>query len=93
MADGVLGASFRDPSGFVFSRGGVLYRQVNRVHAAHYERMMGSGLYRDLVARGLLIPHEESPEAAPHSANRDARRLPSNHSNRNSAASSVCGQS
>jgi len=65
MADGVLGASFRDPSGFVFSRDGVVHRQVNRVHAAHYERLMGSGLYADLVARGLLIPHAEAPEVAP----------------------------
>ena len=26
-----LGASFRDPSGFLFTRDGVLYRQVNIV--------------------------------------------------------------
>ena len=65
-ADGRLGASFRDPSGFVFSRGGVLYRQVNRSYAAHYDRLVASGLYADLVARGLLVAHEEvdaAPEA------------------------------
>ena len=58
MADGVLGASFRDPSGFVFSRGGVLHRQVNRVHAPHYERLMGSGLYADLVAQLPAVERE-----------------------------------
>jgi hypothetical protein len=64
-ADGVLGASFRDPSGFLFSRGGVLYRQVNRGYAEHYDRLVASGLAADLVARGLLIAHDEVPDVAP----------------------------
>jgi hypothetical protein len=68
MHDGVLGASFRDPSGFVFSRDGVLYRQVNRSWAPHYQRLMASGLYRELVERGLLIPHQEVPGAPPEAA-------------------------
>lgn len=62
-----LGASFRDPSGFLFSRGGILYRQVNQAYAAEYDRLMTSGLYEKLVKARLLIPHEEVdiPPAAP----------------------------
>ena len=54
-----IGASFRDPSGFLFSRGGILYRQVNQLYAEHYDRLMSSKLYAKLVEAGLLIPHEE----------------------------------
>jgi len=59
MTDGTLGASFRDPSGFVFEREGVLYRQVNRSYAADYDRLLSSGLCDALVERGLLIAHDE----------------------------------
>lgn len=52
-------ASFRDPSGFLFSRGGILYRQINRSYADDYSRLMESGLYDRLVKAGLLIPHVE----------------------------------
>ncbi len=57
--DGQLAASFRDPSGFLFSSGGVLYRQVNRAYEQEYTRLMESGLYEKLVKAGLLIPHVE----------------------------------
>jgi hypothetical protein len=57
--DEVLGASFRDPSGFLFYRQGVLYRQVNLVYREHYDRLMSSKLYAKLVYEGLLIPHQE----------------------------------
>jgi len=52
-------ASFRDPSGFLFQRDGVLYRQVNLVYRDDYDRLMDSGLYRALVDDDLLIPHRE----------------------------------
>jgi hypothetical protein len=55
-----LEASFRDPSGFLFTRDGVLYRQVNQIYAEDYARLMDSGLYARLVKAGLLIPHAES---------------------------------
>jgi hypothetical protein len=58
-----LGASFRDPSGFLFTRGGVLYRQVNQAYAGDYTRLMESGLYEKLVKAGLLVPHAETKEA------------------------------
>jgi len=57
--NGQLSASFRDPSGFLFSRGGVLYRQVNRAYEKEYARLIESGLYDKLVKAGLLIPHVE----------------------------------
>lgn len=52
-------ASFRDPSGFLFEREGQLYRQVNAGYQTQYEHLMNSGLYRDLTAAGLLVPHQE----------------------------------
>ena len=56
---GQLAASFRDPSGFLFSRDGVLYRQVNHKYEQEYVRLMESGLYEKLVKAGLLIAHVE----------------------------------
>jgi ribosomal protein L11 methylase PrmA len=55
-----LSASFRDPSGFLFTDGGILYRQINRVYEKDYARLMESGLYEKLVKAGLLIPHVET---------------------------------
>lgn len=52
-------ASFRDPSGFLFSRSGILYRQINHSYADDYSCLMESGLYDKLVKAGLLIPHAE----------------------------------
>ncbi|MDP2776831.1 MAG: hypothetical protein Q8O48_04260 [Anaerolineales bacterium] len=57
-----LPASFRDPSGFLFSRNGVLYRQINRAYERDYARLIDSGLYERLVKAGLLIPHVESDQ-------------------------------
>ncbi len=54
-----LPSSFRDPSGFLFRRDGVLLRQVNQVYRAAYDQFMGSGLYPALVDARFLVPHEE----------------------------------
>jgi len=51
-------ASFRDPSGFLFKRGGSIYRQVNAIYKDNYDQLMTSGLYEALVNAGLLIPHD-----------------------------------
>jgi hypothetical protein len=59
MSSDQLGASFRDPSGFLFTRDDVLYRQVNQSYAPEYNRLMESGLYEKLVKVGLLISHTE----------------------------------
>src|ERR1041384_7289960 len=62
-ASGQLSASFRDPSGFLFSRNGILYRQINRAYAEDYARLMNSGLYEKLIKANLLIPHVETDQA------------------------------
>jgi len=55
----VLPSSFRDPSGFLFTRDGTIYRQVNSGSAEDYDHLMRSGLYESLVKSDLLVPHEE----------------------------------
>ena len=47
--------SFRDPSGFVFVRDGVLYRQVNRPYERDLALLRESGLHDALTADGLLV--------------------------------------
>ena len=54
-----LGASFRDPSGFMFNIDGVPYRQINHQYQEHYEFLMESGLYETLINNGYLVPHQE----------------------------------
>lgn len=64
MIDKLLGASFRDPSGFMFTRNGVLYRQINECYASDYALLVESGLYAELVRRELLVAHEEVNEGS-----------------------------
>jgi ribosomal protein L11 methylase PrmA len=52
-------ASFRDPSGFVFRRDGILYRQVQRAAASDWNAFASSGLYAGLVADRLIVEHTE----------------------------------
>ncbi|MFT4519401.1 MAG: ribosomal protein L11 methylase PrmA [Halioglobus sp.] len=54
-----LSSSFRDPSGFIFSHAGMIYRQINSSFAESYDAFMASGLYEKLVSRELLVSHEE----------------------------------
>jgi SAM-dependent methyltransferase len=51
-------ASFRDPSGFVFGRDGVLYRQVNNVFAEEWEATLDAGILRRWQEGGRLVGHE-----------------------------------
>jgi ribosomal protein L11 methylase PrmA len=51
--------SFRDPSGFVFKKDGVFYRQVNEIYRENYDQLMTSGLYSELTESGLMIKHKE----------------------------------
>jgi ribosomal protein L11 methylase PrmA len=51
-------ASFRDPSGFLFKRGGSIYRQVNTAYKENFDYLTTSGLYEALVNEQLLIPHD-----------------------------------
>ena len=58
-ADGPLGASFRDPGGFLFRHGWRLLRQVNAACADDLALLHTSGLYDTLLAKNLIIPHAE----------------------------------
>ena len=51
--------SFRDPSGFVYTRDGTLYRQVNTGFRGAFEGFLASGLYDELARDRLLVPHEQ----------------------------------
>ncbi|HEY6503003.1 MAG TPA: class I SAM-dependent methyltransferase [Chitinophagaceae bacterium] len=55
-------SSYRDPSGFIFEKDGVLYRQVNSSFKEHFDHFIQSGCYEKLVTKGLLVPHERIEE-------------------------------
>ncbi|MFP4642249.1 MAG: SAM-dependent methyltransferase [Chloroflexota bacterium] len=65
----IVPSSFRDPSGFLFRRDGLLYRQVNNTYKEEYDKLIGSGLYEVLTKEGLLISHEEVSIESPDPAN------------------------
>lgn len=65
--------SFRDRSGFVFFRDGQIFRQINREYAGTYEKLVNSGLYRELVKRNMLVEHEEA--AATQALSDDAYKI------------------
>lgn len=52
-------ASYRDNSGFVFRHNGIVYRYVQPVYQPHYDQLMSSGLYDELVKQNRLIAHQE----------------------------------
>lgn len=78
MSDRDVPGSFRDPSGFLFLRDEVLYRQVNVRYRADYDLLMNCGLYGELVKSELLISHEEidTPPPRPSSAYKVLRPNP-----------------
>ncbi len=67
MKTETVSSSFKDPSGFLYYRDGVLLRQVNHRYQADYDRLMQSGLYESLTGEQLLIPHEETDLSAAYS--------------------------
>jgi len=70
-------SSFRDPAGCVFRENGEIYRQVNLVYKLHYDWLLQSGLYQALIAKNLLIAHEEIElvkEDAPQTKSADDNR-------------------
>ena len=71
MASSVrTGSSFRDPSGFLFTRGGVLYRQVNRSYRPTYDRLIR---FRPLPRAG----RRRRTDPALHRPRRSGRQLDS----------------
>jgi ribosomal protein L11 methylase PrmA len=69
-------ASFRDPAGFLYLQGGVLYRHVASRFAADYDHLLSSGLYDTLTRSGRLVPHEEVPPEPGSAAHRVLRPDP-----------------
>lgn len=55
--------SFRDPAGFIYSIGDTIYRQINKSGAKDYDLFMSSGLYKELIAKKLLVSHREVSNA------------------------------
>ena len=53
MAEQEIPGSFRDPSGFLYTKDGTLYRQVNPCYQEDYDRLMSGGLYEALVERDI----------------------------------------
>lgn len=54
-----IGASFRDPAGFIFKHNDTIFRQINPRGAEEYDLLMNSGLYKSLTKKGYLIEHTE----------------------------------
>lgn len=63
MKDGPLGNSFRDPSGFVYRKNGIIYRQLNDCCRDVWGQFISSGLCENLIKSGDLISHEPIPDA------------------------------
>lgn len=57
----VVPSSFRDPSGVLFWKDGMLHCQVSAIYRANYDHLMEVGLHDSLVDAGLLVPREEVP--------------------------------
>ncbi|MFO1540950.1 MAG: methyltransferase, partial [Chloroflexota bacterium] len=55
--------SWRDPSGFVYRRDGVVLRQIASAFAPEWEAYLASGLHARLVARGMVLPFADAPLA------------------------------
>lgn len=53
-----LPSSYRDPSGFVFEKEGILYRQVNAFFQNDFEKFISSGCYEKLVKEGFIVKHK-----------------------------------
>lgn len=55
-------SSYRDPSGFVFFKNGILYRQVNKVFQNDFDFFIDSGLYTRLIDKRFLVSHQTVSE-------------------------------
>lgn len=58
-----LPSSYRDNDGFVFEQDGKIYRRIQPGYEPHYDRLMNSDLYDELVKNGKLIAHAEATAA------------------------------
>lgn len=62
MIEGPAGNSFRDPSGFVYRKHGIIYRQINRCYQPTWKKFISCGLYDELAGSLRLIPHQVAKE-------------------------------
>jgi hypothetical protein len=61
-------SSFRDPASGVFLLDGVVHRHVRAAGVAHLDALHSSGLYDNLTAAGVLVPHEDVTASHAHMA-------------------------
>ena len=52
-------ASFRDPSGYIFTENGVIKRSILPIYFEQYKSLSDTGFFNKLFQNGLLIPHQE----------------------------------
>jgi putative effector of murein hydrolase LrgA (UPF0299 family) len=57
-------SSYKDPSGFIYSKDGKMFRQINASYKRQYDHLMTSGLYDELIRKKLLVSHEEVKAAS-----------------------------
>lgn len=53
-------ASFRDPSGYIFTDGEVLRRSISPIYFKQYNALKDQGVFDSLIKNKLLIPHTET---------------------------------
>lgn len=55
----VESSSFRDLDSQVYKINGIIYRQINPSGHLDYQHLMESGLYKALIDKKMVIPHQE----------------------------------
>ncbi len=56
--------SFRDPSGAVYLGENCVYRTINQCYAEQWEQIKKTGFFESALAKKLIIPFEETDNAA-----------------------------
>jgi hypothetical protein len=54
-------SSYRDPSGYIFLKEGIFFRQINLSFKDNFDHFISSGCYSHLVKKGLLLAHSDEP--------------------------------
>ncbi len=57
-------SSFRDPSGYIFNKNGVVKRLIKPVYFKQYTSLKETGFFDKLFQNQLLIPHKEERSSA-----------------------------
>jgi hypothetical protein len=56
------GSSYRDPSGYIFLKEGIFFRQINLSFKENFDHFISSGCYSHLVKKGLILSHTDEPD-------------------------------